>query len=96
KYKPFKNLTNICASINESCNKYAKNVAAAAFNLGYNYVKLSITAPSLKRDMITFTANTIPKINAAINYFTIKSVNTYISLSINAAKVNLSFALYAK
>lgn len=36
-------------------------------------MELSVTAPGLKRDMIAFTAKTIPKINAAVDHFTVSN-----------------------
>ncbi|KAK1994323.1 family 18 glycosyl hydrolase [Colletotrichum falcatum] len=104
------------ASTKLSRSKFAKNVADAAANLGYDCVdidweypggngadykqipnanktqeihtfpkllsaikaqlkqqnmELSVTAPGLKRDMIAFTKKQVPKINAAVDHFTV-------------------------
>ncbi|KAI1459452.1 glycoside hydrolase family 18 protein [Annulohypoxylon moriforme] len=81
--------------------------------------ELSIAVPGLERDMIAFTSEQVPKINAAVdvvnvmaydlmnrrdnttNHHTsvkgsLATVDKYISLGMDAAKLNLGFAFYAK
>lgn len=81
--------------------------------------ELSIAVPGLERDMIAFTSEQVPKINAAVDVVNVMTydlmnrrdnqtthhtsvkgslatIDKYISLGMDAAKMNLGFAFYAK
>ncbi|KAK2025068.1 family 18 glycosyl hydrolase [Colletotrichum zoysiae] len=46
-------------------------LAAIKTQLKHHKMELSVTAPGLKRDMIAFTKKQVPKINAAVDHFTV-------------------------
>ncbi|KAI2614892.1 glycoside hydrolase family 18 protein [Hypoxylon sp. NC1633] len=81
--------------------------------------ELSIAVPGLERDMIAFTSEQVPKINAAVDVVNVMAydlmnrrdnttkhhtavqdslatVDRYIKLGMEASKMNLGFAFYAK
>ncbi|KAI1753228.1 glycoside hydrolase family 18 protein [Xylaria castorea] len=66
--------------------------------------ELSIAVPGLERDFIAFTAEKVPAINDAVdvvNHHTsvqgsLNTVDKYIELGMDAAKMNLGIAFYAK
>ncbi|KAI0837170.1 glycoside hydrolase family 18 protein [Hypoxylon sp. FL0890] len=81
--------------------------------------ELSIAVPGLERDMIAFTSEQVPKINAAVDVVNVmtydlmnrrdnqtkhhtsvkgslSTIDHYISLGMDPAKMNLGFAFYAK
>ncbi|OTB04396.1 glycoside hydrolase family 18 protein [Hypoxylon sp. CI-4A] len=81
--------------------------------------ELSIAVPGLERDMIAFTPEQVPKINAAVDVVNVmtydlmnrrdtntthhssvkgslSTIDHYISLGMDAAKLNLGIAFYAK
>ncbi|OLN96134.1 Chitinase 1-like protein 1 [Colletotrichum chlorophyti] len=100
-------------------NTFPLLLSAIKTQLKHHKMELSVTAPGLKRDMIAFTKHSVPKINAAVDHFTVmtydlmnrrdnitahhtdvkhslEAIDTYLALGVDAAKVNLGFALYAK
>ncbi|KAL7620445.1 hypothetical protein AAE478_009440 [Parahypoxylon ruwenzoriense] len=60
--------------------------------------ELSIAVPGLERDMIAFTSEQVPLIDAAVDVVngSLNTVDKYISLGMTASKMNLGFAFYAK
>ncbi|KAI8961977.1 glycoside hydrolase family 18 protein [Daldinia sp. FL1419] len=81
--------------------------------------ELSIAVPGLERDMIAFTSEQVPKINAAVDVVNVMAydlmnrrdtqtthhtsvkaslatIDKYIELGMDASKLNLGFAFYAK
>ncbi|KAK1541392.1 glycosyl hydrolase family 18 [Colletotrichum paranaense] len=52
-------------------NTFPLLLSAIKTQLKHHKMELSVTAPGLKRDMIAFTKHQTPKINAAVDHFTV-------------------------
>ncbi|KAF6836914.1 Chitinase 1-like protein 1 [Colletotrichum musicola] len=52
-------------------NTFPLLLSAIKTQLKHHKMELSVTAPGLKRDMVAFTKHQVPKINAAVDHFTV-------------------------